>query len=497
MTFKQLFSENQQSEVEQVFADVIFSGQKEPVRILNEVLRRVIGSDKHFIADAIEAHRAEAMDYVKSIMENSVTPDGSENITEDYFSVTTDTNEATVIMDTAENPTIATSTNGSSPISIETAPTTPAVEIIIDPEFKSLIPPLRSEELNLLQENILQEGCRDPLVTWGDILLDGHNRYEICQRNNIPFSTVQAAVRDREEAMMWIIKNQLSRRNLSDYDRGVMALSYKEYFKRKAKENQGKRIDILQNSAECLTPVDTRKELAKLAGISHDTITKIEKIEKDGSPELKEHVKKGNITINKACQTLKQKQNYQEKKQINLQECLHGRYDVIYADPPWDYSHSGNRGNAEVQYPTMSIQEICNMPVKDYTASNAVLFLWTTNPQLEAAFKVIKAWGFEYKTNFARIKKNQTGGFHNFGKHELLLIATKGTHITPENPQETLRSSVIHDPEDFRVEHSRKPDLYYNLIETEYPGRRYLELFARVQRTGWEVFSNEPELRAA
>ncbi|HNR65975.1 MAG TPA: MT-A70 family methyltransferase, partial [Atribacterota bacterium] len=78
-----------------------------------------------------------------------------------------------------------------------------------------------------------------------------------------------------------------------------------------------------------------------------------------------------------------------------------------------------------------------------------------------------------------------------------LLIATKGTHITPENPQETLRSSVIFDPEDFKIEHSRKPDTYYELIETEYPGRRYLELFARAQRPGWETFSNEPELRAA
>ncbi len=499
MKFLTLFTEDQIPEVESEFSKVIDSGIKEPTKIVNTVLSNTLNS-KIFIADAITPteKRQMAIEYVKSLL-NIPIKNRSE----------------------------------------ESAPPIPELQRIeIDPEFQSLITPLRPEELHQLEESIKTEGCRDPLVLWGNILLDGHNRHAICQRNGKTFTTVQADVKDRDEARLWIIKNQLGRRNLTNYDRGLIALKLKEALQQKAKKNQGTRTDLLQNSVKGYTPVNIQKELATVAGMSHDTLYKIEKIEEKATPELKEQlrqkktsinqayidvttitgmtsneiekiekieqeapaelreqVKKGNITVNKACHKIKQAQNYQEKKEANFQECKKGKYDVIYADPPWCYDNAQIRGSAEDQYPVMTIQEICDLPVKDFTATNAILFLWTTNPQLERAFEVIKAWGFEYKTNFVRIKNNQTGGFHNFGKHELLLIATKGTHMTPEPG--TLRNSVIHDPEDFKVEHSKKPDLYYDLIEKEYPGRKYLELFARAQRPGWEIFSNELTLRAA
>lgn len=85
---------------------------------------------------------------------------------------------------------------------------------VIDAEFRNLIPPLSNEERELLEKNIRLDGCREPLVIWNGILLDGHNRYEICQRLNIPFSTVQLDLQDRRWAINWIIENQLGRRNL-------------------------------------------------------------------------------------------------------------------------------------------------------------------------------------------------------------------------------------------------------------------------------------------
>jgi len=88
--------------------------------------------------------------------------------------------------------------------------------LIIDQEFKALIPPLTPDERAGLEASILTEGCRDALIVWGDILIDGHNRYEICTKHNIPYKTQQIEFASRAEARIWIRKNQLARRNLTD-----------------------------------------------------------------------------------------------------------------------------------------------------------------------------------------------------------------------------------------------------------------------------------------
>ena len=88
-------------------------------------------------------------------------------------------------------------------------------EIIIDEVFKSLLPVLDDETYALLEENLLQNGCRDSLVLWNDILIDGHNRYELCVKHEIMFNTINREFESREEAMIWIVSNQVSRRNLT------------------------------------------------------------------------------------------------------------------------------------------------------------------------------------------------------------------------------------------------------------------------------------------
>lgn len=91
--------------------------------------------------------------------------------------------------------------------------------IKIDKELSGLIPPLREDEYRLLESSILKEGCRDALIVWGEVLIDGHNRYRICTEHNIPYQTVQKEFATREEVVMWMLTNQLSRRNLSDLSR--------------------------------------------------------------------------------------------------------------------------------------------------------------------------------------------------------------------------------------------------------------------------------------
>lgn len=174
--------------------------------------------------------------------------------------------------------------------------------IIIDKEFQNLIPPLSSDEFKQLESNCINDGIRDPLVVWhqedgSDILIDGHNRFKIASSKGLKFNTKTVEFPSRSDAELWIIRNQLGRRNLSKYDRSILALRLKPVISEMAKERQGERTDILPKSA-ISKPIDTRKEIAKIAGVSGDTISKVETIEKSGNEGVKKAVKSGEISIN-------------------------------------------------------------------------------------------------------------------------------------------------------------------------------------------------------
>ena len=168
------------------------------------------------------------------------------------------------------------------------------VQITVDSEFKELIPPLSFEEFTQLAENIAKDGCRDPLVLWNGVLVDGHNRYDICNRLKLPFKTIENEFKDRSEVIEWIIRNQFGRRNLSSYIRTTLALRLESEIAGRAKKNQARKPAdfVKQNSAE---QTETRKELAKLAGVSHNTVDKVKKIELVASPKTKEALAKGEM----------------------------------------------------------------------------------------------------------------------------------------------------------------------------------------------------------
>ena len=170
-------------------------------------------------------------------------------------------------------------------------------QLKIDEEFKKLIPPLMIEEYSQLEENLKNEGCRDSLVIWNGILIDGHNRYEICTRNNITFSTKEMEFNNKEEVIEWIIRNQFGRRNLSNFQRSELALRLKPIIQAKAKERQRESManartynpnnskeQNVQKSAPTVKN-RSRDELAKIAGVSHDTIEKVECIKRKGTEE--------------------------------------------------------------------------------------------------------------------------------------------------------------------------------------------------------------------
>ena len=182
-------------------------------------------------------------------------------------------------------------------------------DLIIDSEFRELLPPLTEELKEELEKDILKNGCLSPLVVWNKTLIDGHHRYDICMKHNIQFDLIQMEFKDRLEAMEWTWMHQKNRRNLTKYELAQIALKFKPVIEAKAKENQGKRNDLTsvrnltkvndENTGEIET-IDTKKELAKIAGVSHDTIHKVEVIEEKAPEEIKQQVKKGELTINSA-----------------------------------------------------------------------------------------------------------------------------------------------------------------------------------------------------
>ena len=200
--------------------------------------------------------------------------------------------------------------------------------MIIDPEFKALIPPLAPEELAQLEANIVADGCRDPLVTWRGILIDGHNRFAICSKHGLEFQTVEREFEDQSHVIEWIIRNQFGRRNLSAYERTKLALRLEGVIAARAKANQsaggGDQKSGCQISDKAIEPIDTKREIAKAAGVSHDTVAKVKKLEAKATPEVKAALSTGALSINQAYQQIrhKEKLDKREEKQAETAKAI-------------------------------------------------------------------------------------------------------------------------------------------------------------------------------
>ena len=198
-----------------------------------------------------------------------------------------------------------------------------------------------------------------------------------------------------------------------------------------------------------------------------------------------ERVKSGEVTQHEIRQEVKRAARIMAHTQKRAAIFPQGKYQVIYADPPWEYENSGFNEAAQNQYPTMPLKDICALPVETLTTSASVLFLWATNPLLPEALRVMAAWDFEYKTNIAWVKDRGRGmGWFLKSKHELLLIGVKS-----QTPQPAERPDSAQEFDRGKV-HSRKPEEFRDLIERMYPGNK-IELFARVERAGWDTWGNE------
>ena len=166
------------------------------------------------------------------------------------------------------------------------------------------------------------------------------------------------------------------------------------------------------------------------------------------------------------------------------------KYRVLYADPPWAYADKADAGavqsgGAEKHYPSMTIEQLCDLDIPKIVEPDAVLFLWVTSPLLFESAAVIKAWGFTYKASFVWDKVKHNMGHYNSVRHEFLLICTRG-RCTPDVVE--LFDSVQSIE---RTTHSTKPEEFRAIIDTLYPHGKRLELFARRTTDGWDTYGNE------
>jgi N6-adenosine-specific RNA methylase IME4 len=173
-----------------------------------------------------------------------------------------------------------------------------------------------------------------------------------------------------------------------------------------------------------------------------------------------------------------------------------GPYSTILADPPWRFINRTGKMAPEhrrlLRYPTLTLEQICEIPVVKVASANAHLYLWVPNALLADGLEVMRNWGFTYKTNLVWYKTRKDGGpdgrgvgFYFRNVTEIVLFGTRG-HMRTLQPGRTQTNILISQ----KREHSRKPDQIYTIIEQCSPGP-YLELFARFCRTGWDQWGNE------
>ena len=346
----------------------------------------------------------------------------------------------------------------------------------------NLFPLMDGEEFDALVADIRTHGQLEPIVLYDGRILDGRHRYLACQQLGIePKVCVYQGTLSPVE---FVISKNLHRRHLTASQRAVLALDVLPQLEAEAKQRQveaGKHKQIIAEAGQA------RDKAAQLTATNRQYVSDAKRIA-EKSPALLRQVRTGELTIPEAKRQLR----LEEKREVWSQpvrpvESLIGPFGVVYADPPWRYDFVKDNADAiENHYPTMTLEDICSLPVESITADDCVLFLWATSPKLAESIQVMKAWGFEYRTCMVWDKEKIGPGYYARQQHEILLIGTKGTPGTPL--PEDRPGSVVRIP---RTEHSKKPERFYEIIEAMYPQLPKVELFCRSPRVGWAVWGNE------
>lgn len=356
-------------------------------------------------------------------------------------------------------------------------------------ELANLFPLLEGQAYLELVEDIRANGLIEPIVLFEGAILDGRNRYRACNAAQVSarFETYTGS-----DPLGLVISLNLKRRHLSTSQRAMVAANMANI------SHGGQRANL---------PLDSvgNTAAADMLNVSERSVKTARSVRDSGEQEYIDKVTSGELTISAAAKEINAKKAVarREERLDNIVEISKGntdlntdqKYPIIYADPPWRYENppmGGTNRSIENHYPTMTLEEICALPVGDLASQDAMLYMWATAPKLSECLEVIEAWGFEYRTNLVWDKERIGMGYHARNQHELLLVAKRGS-IPP--PQAGKQPSSVH--REKRTKHSSKPHFYYEMIEAAYPQLPKIELFCRAPRQGWSVWGNQSKGEAA
>lgn len=361
------------------------------------------------------------------------------------------------------------------------------MQLEINNELKNLIPPLTEDEYQRLEKSILAEGCRDAIIVWNNIIIDGHNRYEICKKHGINFAIVEKAFIDIEAAKDWMDSNQLARRNLTPDQRQI--LIGRRYLREKLKHGGDRKssgqIDHLKTSEKL---AEEYKVAPKTVRRYAETAKQFEQLQKE-KPELAKEIFQGKKTF---AEAKKEERNLQKEKEVEEirkkpASSMNGLYDVVVIDPPWPMQkierECAPNQTKSLDYPTMTEDELKGFKLP--MADDCHVWLWTTHKFLPMAFRLLDYWGLKYVCCFTWHKN---GGFQPFGlpqyNSEFALYARKGT---PTFIDTKAFNTCFQAP---RGTHSEKPAEFYDIVRRVAGGSR-IDIFSRRKIDGFDQYGNQ------
>jgi N6-adenosine-specific RNA methylase IME4 len=336
-------------------------------------------------------------------------------------------------------------------------------------------------DLRTLADSIAEVGLLHPVVVTPEgRLIAGQRRLAACRL--LGFAEVPVTVVDLYQAARGEAHENFIRKDLLPSEIVALKRAIEPMERRAARERQGNRADLCDPASVADCQGDARDNIARYLGIGRTTIERaqavVEAAEED--PEEFGHLVEQMDRSGKVAAAYRRLTVQQQVKQISAEPPIlpTGPFRVIVADPPWQYE-SGN----SLPYPTMPLEDIKALAVRDIAEQNAVLWLWTTNTHLRAAFDVAEAWGFEYKTLLTWVKDRMGTGEWLRGQTEHCLLAARGKPVFLHGSYCTALLAA-------RREHSRKPEEFYHLVQQMCPGPK-VEIFSRHARDGWQAFGNE------
>jgi N6-adenosine-specific RNA methylase IME4 len=421
-------------------------------------------------------------------------------------------------------------------------------------EYAGMFPMIDEDQRKAFREDIQNNGLTDEIVLLNGSILDGRNRYrelkilgwEVQRHYYITWQELVRRKGLKDDPFAYVVSKNLRRRHLTDSQRAMAAA-------RAATMRQGERTDItalpFDNSPSANVRKVSQGEAAEMFDVSDRLVSSANAVLKTGIGKLQELVDTAQVVVSVAEEIARmpaadQERALAENKPAALKTVakrfdrerrareLAGKqaalpikkYGIILSDNEWDFlTRSENGRDRSPGYPVSSLEELMARRVGDIAAPDCVLFMWATVPMLIEAIICAEAWGFmlltrddvtghlaidksraRYVSHWAWVKDKIITGYWGRGKHELLLIFTRGNPVAPA--MGTQPASVVEGPVDLEPaianakpwkagEHSAKPDLFMDWIDRLFPDAAKIELNARQARPGWDRWGNEaPEV---